>query len=153
MNYTPDKLNEIAFCKSIFNGYNKNQVNGAMSKIIEDYNQNIDEINELKNRVSELNDAAQHYKSLEEAMQHCFILAQHASDEMKAIASEKAKNIIIEAEATSQKMVSDANEEVNKLNFAYEEMQSKIFTFKTKTAALLNAELDVLKQLSDNPKG
>lgn len=152
MNYAPDKLKEMTFCKSIFNGYNKNQVNDAMSKIIEDYNQNIDEINELKNRVSELNDAAQHYKSLEEAMQHCFILAQHASDEMKAIASEKAKNIIIEAETTSQKMLSDANEEVNKLNSAYAEMQSKIFTFKTKTAALLNAELDVLKQLSANPK-
>ena len=152
MNYAPEKLKGMTFCKSIFNGYNKNQVDEVLSKIIEDYNQSIDEINELKNRVSELDDASKHYKSLEEAMQHCFILAQHASDEMKAIASEKAKNIIVEAEAESQKMVSDANQEVNKLNFAYEEMKSRVFTFKTKTAALLNAELDVLKQLSDGSK-
>jgi len=152
MNYAPDKLEGITFCKSILHGYNKRQVNDVLLKIIEDYNQNIAEIEELKDRISVLSETVQHYKTLEEAMQHCFILAQHASDEMKTIASEKAKSIINEAETTSLKMVSDANLEVNKLNFTYEEMKSKVFTFKTKSEALINAQLDVLKQLSDNPK-
>lgn len=149
MNYAPEKLKELTFCRS-FNGYNREQVDKALSKILEDYNESIDEINELKNQVAELKDAVQHYKSLEEAMQHCLVLAQRASDEMKANAAEKAKNIILEAETTSRKMVSDANQEVNKLNFAYEEMQSKIFTYQTKAMALLNAGLDVLKQLSND---
>jgi DivIVA domain len=150
MNYAPDKLEGITFCKSILNGYNRNQVDAALSKIIEDYNQNIDEINELKSKNAELNEAIKRYKTVEEAMQHCLLLAQNASDEMKTSASEKAQSIMEAAEQTSQKMISDASQKVNKLNFAYEEMKAKVFTFRTRSEALLGAQLDVLKQLSDD---
>ena len=150
MNYTPDKLEGIAFGGSILHGYSRSQVDAALSKIIEDYNQNLDEINELKNKNAELNEAIKRYKTVEEAMQHCLLLAQNVSDEMKVSASEKAQSIVEAAEKTSQKMISDASQKVNRLNFAYEEMKSKVFTFKTKSEALLGAQLDVLKQLSDD---
>lgn len=149
MNYTPEKLEGLTLCKTILMGYNKSQVDNVLSKIIEDYNQNIVEINELKDRISVLNETIKRYKSIEEAMQHCFVLAQQTSDEMKMSAAEKAKAIIDEAEATSQKIVSDANLEVNKIKFSYEDTRNMIYSFKVKSAALLQAQLDVLQQLSD----
>ena len=149
MNYAPEKLETLTFCRTILNGYNKSQVDHALSKIIEDYNQNIDEINELKDHICALNEKVKRYQSIEEAMQNCFVLAQHTSDEMKMSAAEKAKNIIKEAEATSQQMVNDANVEVNKIKFAYEDTKNKIYSFKLKSQALLQAQLDVLKQMSE----
>ncbi len=140
MNYTPEDLEKATIHKSLLYGYSKSQVDDMLAKIVADYN-------ELNERLSVMDETVRHYKSIEEAMQHCFILAQHASDEMKLIASEKAKGIIQDAESTSQKMVSDANQEVNKIKFAYEDMKSKLFTLKTTSEALLTAQLDVLKQL------
>lgn len=149
MNFVPEKLEALTFCKTILNGYNKSQVDHALSKIIEDYNQNIDEINEMKERICTLNEKVNRYQSIEEAMQQCFILAQHTSDEMKMSAAEKAKNIVDEAEAASRKMVNDANLEVNKIKFTYEDTKNKIYSFKAKSQALLQAQLDVLSQISD----
>lgn len=45
-------------------------------------------------------------------MQHCFLVAQKTSDEMKAATSDKAQGILQEAEKTSQRMVSEANQQV-----------------------------------------
>ncbi len=149
MNYAPEKLENLTFGKTILNGYNKSQVDSTLLKIIEDYNENIVEINELKDRICTLNEKVKRYKSIEEAMQHCFVLAQQTSDQMKMSAAEKAKAIIDEAETTSQKMISDANLEVNKIKFSYEDTKNKIYSFKVKSEALLQAQLDVLKQLSD----
>jgi len=117
--------------------------------VIQDYRKSAYEINQMKEQLSTLDDTIKHYKSLEEAMQHCFVVAQKTSDEMKAAATEKAQGILQEAEKTSQKMVSDANQQVNKINLAYEELKAKMFTFRKKTEALLNAQLEVLNQLSD----
>lgn len=142
MNYTPENLENTTIHKSILYGYNKSQVDDMLAKITADYK-------ELNDRLSVMDETVRHYKSIEEAMQHCFILAQHTSDEMKLIAAEKAKGIVQEAETTSQKMVSDASQEVNRIKFAYEEMKSKLFTLKTTSEALLNAQLDVLKQLEN----
>lgn len=47
MNYDPDKLESITFCRSFFNGYNKSQVDEVMSKVIQDYRKNAYEINNV----------------------------------------------------------------------------------------------------------
>lgn len=149
MNYVPEQLKVLTFRKTILNGYNKSQVDNILSKIIEDYNQNIDEINGLKSHICTLGEKVKRYESIEEAMQNCLILAQHASDEMKISAAEKAKKIIGEAEATSEEMVNNANLEINKIKFAYDDTKNKIYSFKLKSEALLQAQLDILKQMSE----
>ncbi|NLG92230.1 MAG: DivIVA domain-containing protein [Clostridiales bacterium] len=149
MNYDPEKLESITFGRSFLHGYNKNQVDEVMTKVIQDYRKSACELNQMKEQLSTLDDTVKHYKSLEEAMQHCFLVAQKTSDEMKAAASDKAQGILEEAEKTSQRMVSDANQQVNKINMAYEELKAKMFTFQKKAEALLNAQLEVINQLSD----
>lgn len=148
MNYTPQDLESINFSK-VFIGYNKNQVDEVLTKIICDYNNITNETKELKSRISVLDETVQHYKSIEESLQHSVIIAHHTSNTIKESACEKAKTIIEEAELTARKMVNDANQEVNKVKFEYEGIKSKLYTFKTKSEALLYAQLEVLEQLSD----
>jgi cell division initiation protein len=146
VNFTSDKLESILFCQS-WRGYNKKQVDEVMSKIIEDYRKIDEELNDYRNRVSLLEENLEHYKTIEESMQHCLVIAHHTGEEMVSSASDKAKNIVRESELQAEKMINDAQQEINNLKYAYEEAKSKIYTFKVQTEALLNAQLDVLKQI------
>lgn len=146
MNYTSDKLESILFCGS-WRGYNKKQVDDAMSKIIEDYKKIDEELNEYRHRISMLEESLEHYKTIEESMQHCLIIAHHTGEEMVSSASEKAKNIVRESELQAEKLISNAQQEINNLKYSYEEAKNKIYTFKVQSEALINAQLDVLKQL------
>lgn len=148
MNYVPENLDGITFGISLLGGYNKTAVLETIRKITDDYREREKEILELQNRVAVLQETVAHYKTIEESMQHCLIIAQHTSDEMIKNANEKAKDILSQADVTSQKLVDDAYEQANKIKFSYEDMKNKIYTFKLKSEALLKSQLAVLSQLS-----
>lgn len=147
MNYTPDKLEKLSFRTSFFGGYHKNDVDRLIREIVSDYRENSKAILDLKSKVDVMTETVNHYKTIEESMQHCLIIAQHTSDEMVKSASEKAKDILSQADTASQKLVSDAYQQANKIKFSYDDVKAKIFSFRAKNEALLKSQLDVLKQM------
>lgn len=147
MYYTPDDLGTMAFKKAIVNGYSKSQVDDVLSKVSQDYISFVNENNELKNRIKVLDETVRHYKSIEESLQHSVIIAQNTSDTIKKNACEKAQLIIDDAELKAQRLIGDANQEVNRIKIAYEEIKSKVYTFKSKSEALIQSQMEILKQL------
>ncbi len=148
MNYTPDELRSICLKRSILDGYNRKQVDNLLSLINEDYSRLVKENDELKNKINSMNEALQHYKMLEESLQHSILVAQHTSEQIKVNACEKARLITSEAEANASRLMETANQEIVRAKGKLEEIKAEIFTFKTKTEALLQGQLDVLKQIS-----
>lgn len=146
MNYTPNDLQNIAF-KKTFMGYSEDTVNDVLDKVIEDYSGYIKENIELKDKVALLNEGLQHYKSIEESLQNTLVVAQQTSEDIKRNAYEKADNIIKESEIKSQKILNEANNEVIKIKFEYEEMRKKLYIFKSKAETLLLSQLEILKQM------
>lgn len=146
MNYTPNDLQNITF-KKTFMGYNEDMVNEVLDKIIEDYSAYIRENIELKDKVALLNEGLQHYKTIEESLQNTLLVAQQTSEEIKRNAYDKADNIIKEAELKAQKVINDANQEVIKIKYEYEEMKKKLHIFKSKAETLLMSQLEILKQI------
>lgn len=147
VNYTSNDLSRLVIKKALFDGYSKKQVDGLLAKIIEDYNEMNNSIHELKCQISTLNETVQHYKVLEESLQHSILVAQHTAEQIKANACDKAKNIIEEAEIKAQKIIGDAANEARNIQVKYEQLKNEVYTFKTKSEALLQAQMDVLKQL------
>jgi len=147
VNYTPTDLNLLTIKKTLIDGYSKKQVDSLLSKIIEDYTEMNKNIHELKCQVSTLNETVKHYKVLEESLQHSILVAQHTAEQIKANACDKAKNIVDEAEVKAQKIIEDAMNEARKIQTKYEELRNEVYTFKTKSEALLQAQMDVIKQL------
>lgn len=147
VNYTSTDLSRLAIKRTLFDGYSKKQVDSLLAKIIEDYTEMNNSIHELKCQISALNEAVQHYKVLEESLQHSILVAQHTAEQIKANACDKAKNIVDEAEIKAQKIIDDATNEARKIQTKYEELKNEVFTFKTKSEALLQAQMDVVKQL------
>lgn len=147
MNYTSADLSRASVRRVLFDGYSKKQVDNMLAKIIDDYNEMNNTIHDLKCQVTTLNETVQHYKVLEESLQHSILVAQHTAEQIKANACDKAKNIIEEAELKAQKIIDDANNEARNIQAKYEQLKSELFTFKTKSEALLQAQMDVLKQM------
>jgi cell division initiation protein len=146
VNYTPNDLQNIIF-KKRFMGYGEDEVNEVLDRIIEDYGRYIRENIELKDKVALLNEGLQHYKSIEESLQNSLIVAQQTGEDIKKNAYEKADNIIKESEIKAQKLINDANQEVIKIKFEYEELKKKLHIFKSKAETLLISQLEILKQM------
>jgi cell division initiation protein len=149
MNYTPNDLQNLTFKKNIM-GYNEDEVNEVLDRIIEDYNSYIRENLEIKDKLAVLNEGLQHYKTIEESLQNALIVAQQTGEEIKKNSYSKAENIIKEAEVKAQKILNDANQEVLKIKIEYEEMRKKLYAFKAKAESLILSQLEILKQLNDD---
>ena len=149
MNYTPNDIQNIVFGKKIM-GYSEDEVNDVLDRIIEDYNAYIRENIELKDKLSLLNEGLQHYKTIEDSLQNALLIAQKTGEEIKKNSYEKAENIIKEAEIKAQRIINDANQQVVKIKFEYEEMRKKLHVFKSRVEALLISQLEILKQVFDD---
>lgn len=147
MNYTSADLSRVAIRGVLFDGYSKKQVDSLLAKVIEDYNEMNNTIHELKCQISTLNETVQHYKVLEESLQHSILVAQHTAEQIKANACDKAKNIVEEAEIKAQKIIENAHNEARNIQIKYEQLKNEVYTFKTKSEALIQAQMDVLKQM------
>lgn len=149
MNYSAADLSHLAIKRTIFEGYSKRQVDNMIAKIIEDYTEMSNSIHELKCQISSLNETVQHYKVLEESLQHSILVAQHTAEQVKTNACDKAKTIVDDAEAKAQKIINEAYEEARRIQAKHEQLKNELYTFKTKSEALLQAQMDVIRQLFD----
>ncbi len=149
MNYTPNELQNMTFKKSI-RGYSEDVVNDVLDKVIEDYTAYIRENVELKDKLALLNDGLQHYKTIEESLQNTLLVAQQTGEDIKKNAYDKAENVIKEAEIRAQRLINDANQEVVKINFEYEDMKKNLHVFKSKCEMLLMSQLEMLKQIFED---
>jgi cell division initiation protein len=148
MNYTPNDLQNLTFKKKLA-GYSEDMVNDVLDKVIDDYSAYIKENIELKDRISVLNEGIQHYKVIEESLQNTLIVAQQTSEEVKKNAYEKAENILKEAELKAQKYLTEANHEVIRIKFEYEDLKKRLYIFKSKAETLLLSQLEIMKQMFD----
>ncbi len=146
MNFSPNDLQNISFKKSVM-GYNEDQVNDVLDKIIEDYSMYIRENIEYKDKVVVLNEGVQHYKNIEETLQNTLLVAQKTGEDIKKNAGEKAENIIKEAELKAQELIKDANQEVIKIRFEYEELKKQFKIYKAKMQALMNSQFEIIKEI------
>lgn len=149
MNFTPNDLQNISIRKNIM-GYNEEAVKDIIEKVIEDYTSFIKENIEIKDRLSMLNDSITHYKHIEESLQNTLLVAQQTGEDIKKNAYEKADNILKEAEIRAQKVLNDANQDVIKIKYEYEEMKKRLYLFKSKSETLLISQLEVLKQMFES---
>ena len=147
VNYTSTDLSRLEIKKALFDGYSKKYVDSLLAKIIEDYTEMSNSIHELKCQISTLNETVQHYRVLEESLQHSILVAQHTAEQIKTNACDKAKNIVDEAEVKARQIIDDATNEARKIQAKYESLKNEVYTFKTKSEALLQAQMDVLRQL------
>ena len=153
MNYMATDIEKLSLKKELINGYNKRQVEIILARINEDYHELEEKIGKLQNEATIMKETVQHYKTIEESLQHTLILAHSTSESIKLNATEKAANIIHEAEIKAKNVIDDADKQVIKIKNEYEELKRNLSCYKIKTMSLLSSLQDLLKEpLEENVK-
>ncbi len=144
---TPLDIENRRFKKE-FSGYSKAEVQEFLNAVSESYEAIYKENLANKDKINMLSNAIKQYKSMEETLQSAILVAQSAGDEVVHNAKKRAENIIAEAETNASQILSDANREVTRISYEYEEMKRTVEVFRTRVLSLLTSQLDIVKEFN-----
>lgn len=145
---TPMDIHNKEFKRS-FRGYNENEVDEFLDKVMEDYELLYKENSDLKDRVNILNDKLQNYTDIEKTLNNTLVVAQKSAEDLKLNAKKEADLIIQQAQQEAEKIMQKANQEVVRIRAELENQRRKLNVFKAKFKTLLEGELEAVLSIDD----
>ena len=150
---TPMDIHDHQFKKS-FRGYNENEVDDFLDKIVEDFERLLNENERLKNQLYTTETELEKYRSLEKTMNDTLIVAQRTADEVITAAKRNAEGLKEQALRESQQIRDKAQLEGKKLIDAaavkrdailadYSNLIRERNTFLMKMRTILESELAI----------
>ncbi len=154
---TPADIENKVFKKVKFNGYDINDVEDYLEKIIVDYEKLFKENLEMKDKVDNLQESVAYYKSIEIGIDQTVGNAQIEADNIKEEATNMADKIkkdamkeVEEYKKSQEEKFSENLDEVKKQIMAkeveLEELKKQMQIYKVKTVAMLEAQIKILKE-------
>lgn len=128
-----------------FRGYDEDEVNEFLDRVIRDYEQVLREKHDLEERNAELEERLRHYANLEEALQKTLIVAQQTADDVRNNANKEAQLVIREAEKNANRIVNEALAKSREITMEAENVRRSAAAFKARFHALLKAQLELLE--------
>lgn len=123
-----------------FRGYDTDEVDDFFDLLAADYEKLYKENGELKKQMLEVNEQIEKYKMMESTLQNSIVLAQSASEEIRANANEKADNIVKQAQMQAEEIVKkasvDASSAKNEVSALHVEVQQYKAQLKSVCASL-----------------
>ncbi|NLN47707.1 MAG: DivIVA domain-containing protein [Clostridiales bacterium] len=141
---TPMDIRNRQFKKG-FRGYNEDDVDLFMDKIVADFEKMYRDNNELKDRVNMFNERLESYSEMEKTLQSTLVIAQRTSEDIVTNARKEAELIIKESEEKRKEIISQANMDILDLNRDIEELKKQLQIFKTRYRTFLESELESLE--------
>ena len=160
---TPMDIHDHQFKKS-FRGYNENEVDDFLDKIVEDFEKLLRENERLKNQVYSNEKELEHYRKLEKTLNDTLMVAQRTADEVISAARRNAdeikENTARECQNIREQAQLEANRQIDKAASKRDAIltecdtfvrEKKAFLMKLRT--LLESELKMTDQtIDDVPK-
>lgn len=154
---TPTDIENKVFKKTKFNGYDINDVEDYLERIIVDYEKLFKENLEMKNRMDKLEETVAYYKSLEIGIDQTVSNAQIEADNIKEEALNLADKIKKDAmrdvaeykkseEDRYQEKLDDMKKQIMSKEVELEEVKKQMQIYKVKTIAMLEAQIKILNE-------
>ncbi len=146
MPLTPLDIHNKEFKRSL-RGYNEDEVNDFLDRIIKDYETLIRQNKELEERSMQMEEQVKHYKLMEDSLGKSIMLAQETSEELKQNARKEAQLVIREAEKNADRIVQDALNKARKSALELDEVKKQAAVFRARFRSLLQAQSEMLDAL------
>ncbi|EAX47065.1 DivIVA family protein [Thermosinus carboxydivorans Nor1] len=146
---TPLDIHNKEFKRS-FRGYNEEEVDEFLDRVIKDYEKLYRENIELKETLERVNSKLEHYQHMENTLHNTLVIAQETAEEVKLNAKKETELMKKEAEIRAQKLVEEAMAKVRRLNSEYEELKKQIQVYRTRMNSLLQAQMELLKSSEED---
>lgn len=143
---TPIDVENKVFKKAKIGGYDINDVEDFLEKLIVDYETVFKEVTELKDKCENLQESVKYYKSLEQGIELSVNNAKEEADRIKERALEEATQIRERKENEYKNRMADLDLEVKKKEYALEEKKKEMQIYKIKVKSMLEAQLKILDE-------
>ena len=141
---TPIDIDNKTFKKAKIGGYDINDVEDFLVKVMEDYETLYKENAELKDKTSAMQESVSYYKSLEEGVNKSIENAYSEADKLKQEAEQQAELIKKEAELNAKQNLEELKVEILKKEAELEEKKKQLQIYKIKVSSMLEAQLKIL---------
>lgn len=107
----PIDIHHMEF-KQVFRGYNKEQVDDFLSKIVSEYESLYQQNQELRDRIDELKTQVNRYSDVEDTLQETLDYVKQSSSEIKHSAEIAARRTIEEAKLEAEHILENARSQM-----------------------------------------
>ncbi|MDW7675689.1 MAG: DivIVA domain-containing protein [Bacillota bacterium] len=149
---TPLEVYNKEFKKSL-RGYNEEEVDSFIDKILADYEKLYKENIDMKEALGKSHANLEQYKKIEETLHNSIIIAQQTAEEVKKTAEERAELLNKQAEERAKEIISDAETKVHLVQQEYIDLIKKTRLFKIKLKSFLQSQLDIIDDDIANSSG
>lgn len=142
----PKDIKEVQFGRA-FKGYNSDEVDQFLDRVLEDYAALFRENAELVRKLEILADKVQEYQNSDEKLRAAKEKIFRLAEEMAANAKAEAARIEREAREKADRILIDAKRDAEKERRGYERLQLEVSRFRAKAIHLLKNEIEHISAL------
>ncbi len=146
---TPLDIHNKEFKRS-FRGYNEEDVDEFLDRVIKDYELLYRENIELKENMDRLNSKLEHFQHMENTLHNTLIVAQETAEEVKLNAKKTTELMIKEAEINAQKLAEEAANKVRRMASEYQDLKKQVDVYRVRMRTLVQAQLEILGESGED---
>lgn len=143
---TPVDIENKVFKKAKIGGYDINDVEDFLEKLIVDYESVFKQLTEYKDKCDNLQESVKYYKSLEQGIEQSINNAKEEAEKIKERAIEEASEIRDRKEKEYKSRINELDLELKKKEYDLEETKKEMQIYKIKVKSMLEAQLKILDE-------
>lgn len=143
---TPEDIENKVFKKAKIGGYDINDVEEFLEKLIVDYEGLAKQNTELNDKCENLQESVRYYKSLELGIEQTISNAKEQADKIKEVALQEASNLKTSQEINFQNKIAEYEEKIRQKELEYEEVKKKMQIYKIKIKSMIEAQLQIMDE-------
>lgn len=143
---TPVDIDNKTFKKSKLGGYDINDVEEFLVKVMEDYEMLYKENAQLKDKNMAMQESVSYYKSIEDGVNKTIENAHETADSIKLAAQKEADAIIQKAEFDSRGKLDELKLQIARTEAQLEEKKKQMQIYNIRVSSMLEAQLKILNE-------
>jgi len=152
MRITPMDIEQQEFTRS-FRGYNEEEVDDFLDKIVKDYEELINENVRLNEEIERMQEKLKEFSEIEETLRSALLNAQKSAEEMKGRVESEAKIIIEKAELEAKSLKQQVFQREDLVKNEIDNLRRYKYNFKEKFKSMLNLYLKMIESEDFEEKG
>ena len=145
MALSPLDIHNKEFSRSMFRGYDEDDVNEFLEQVLKDYENVLEEKKTLESSLKQSTEQVSHFNTIETTLQKSILTAQEAAEDVRRNSMKEAKLIIKEAEKNADRIVNEALSRAQKIAVEIEDLKKQSKVFRNRFKMLIEAQLDLVQ--------
>jgi len=144
MRITPMDIEQQEFSRS-FRGYNEEEVDDFLDKIVKDYEELIKENAKLRDDMERMKDRLREFSEMEETLRSALLNAQKSAEEMKGRVESEARIVIEKAEKEAELIKHKALQKEDDVKNEINNLRRYKYIFKERFKSMLNLYMSMME--------